>query len=73
MISFQLKRTLRALTTNYVRQFANQPPIANDTEQPIELPPYTEEQRKLILDVINGNGIDQLLRFSSPEHLKVPC
>ncbi|XP_030572966.1 uncharacterized protein LOC115771406 [Drosophila novamexicana] len=63
MISFQLKRTLRALTTNYVRQFANQPPIANDTEQPIELPPYTEEQRKLILDVINGNGIDQLLRY----------
>ncbi|EDW70028.1 uncharacterized protein [Drosophila virilis] len=67
MISFQLKRTLRALTTNYVRQFANQPPttsiISNDTEQPIELPPYTEEQRRLILDVINGNGIDQLLRY----------
>jgi len=67
MISINIKRALRALTTNYARQISNHPSpvpgIVKDAEQPVELPPYTEQQRMQILDAINKNNIEQLLRL----------
>lgn len=67
MISINIKRALRILTTNYVRQISNHPHpvpgISKDAEQPVELPLYTEEQRMQILDAINKNNVEQLLSY----------
>ncbi|KAM8708709.1 hypothetical protein ACLKA7_015643 [Drosophila subpalustris] len=67
MLSFNIRRALRALTTNYVRQISNQPPalhgVVKDAVQPMELPSYTEEQRQQILDAINENSAEQLLSY----------
>ncbi|XP_034481632.1 uncharacterized protein LOC117787259 [Drosophila innubila] len=67
MLSINIKRALRALTTNCVRHLSNQPPptlgIVKDAEQPLELPPYTDEQRTQILDAINKNSAEQLLSY----------
>lgn len=64
MLSFKIKSALRSLTTFNVRRIANQPPPTFSTEQDakpiVELPPFTEEQQKKILNAINKNNLQQL-------------
>ncbi|XP_002008326.3 uncharacterized protein LOC6582626 [Drosophila mojavensis] len=66
MLAFNIKRRLCAVSANFVRQLGKQPPaepIIEDAEPPLELPPYTEEQSKLILNAINQQGAEQLVRY----------
>ncbi|XP_062130566.1 uncharacterized protein LOC133841823 [Drosophila sulfurigaster albostrigata] len=64
MLSLNVKSALRALTSNCVRQLSNQPTeIVKNTEEPVELPPFTEEQRTKILDAINKHSVEQLLSY----------
>lgn len=65
MLSLNIKRALRSLTTSNVRRIANQQPPTFSTEQEtkqlVELPPFTEEQQTKILNTINKNSLQQLI------------
>ncbi|ALC44800.1 CG14450 [Drosophila busckii] len=62
MIQASAKRLIRALNINYVRRL-NTEQLDRSTEDPVQLPPFTEEQRVQILKVVNATSIEQLLSY----------
>lgn len=73
MLAFNIKRRIFTLSANFVRQLGKQPtaePMIEDSDHPLELPPYTEEQSKLILNAINEQSAEQLVRFVLSKFIK---
>lgn len=65
MLAFNIKRVLWGCTTSYVRGLGNQQPPLSSTEQEpkqlVQLPSFTEDQQKQILNTINKISLQELI------------
>lgn len=69
MLAFNIKRVLWGRTTTHVRGISSQQPPLSSTEQEakqlVQLPSFTEDQQKQILNTINKNSLQELIWLES--------